>query len=414
MGSLQVLSTEEWLTAVRKRLGTADCEVLDVTVNKLGGDVSGFLGEHLQVKVSVLVTKSVRKDLAFFVKKIPDDIPQHTEFIVSTNAFAKETRLYSILFEHLPVTMPPWGPQCFLVRPDLLVMEDLMEQGFKIVGRLNYLDYPHCEVLLRTLARFHAVSIVLDESQPDKTLIEIYSHILFENMFIKDTLSKFKYWFSGATETLKCAIHLLPKHTGKDYNIEDILRKFTKHMHQMYELVKPSTKYRNVLCHGDLWANNALFRYEGTNPVDVRIVDFQLARYTPAALDVMSFLHLTTSREFRSSYSLKLRSVYHQSLGQELSRHGYDVNKLLPWDEFQESCELYRIYGLIIAPTYHHTDLMPQEALQGFLNDPNQYEKLVTENRYDKVAVCIASNEQYRDRILSELDELVEDIQLKL
>lgn len=42
----------------------------------------------------------------------------------------------------------------------------------------------------------------------------------------------------------------------------------------------PSKKHRNVLCHGDLWSHNLLFKYDANrNPVDCCLIDFQLARY---------------------------------------------------------------------------------------------------------------------------------------
>lgn len=43
--------------------------------------------------------------------------------------------------------------------------------------------------------------------------------------------------------------------------------------------MSPSAKHKNVLCHGDLWANNIPFKYgDDGKPVECCLVDFQLAQ----------------------------------------------------------------------------------------------------------------------------------------
>ncbi|XP_067006998.2 uncharacterized protein [Anabrus simplex] len=417
MGSLQVLSTEEWLTAVRKRLGTADCEVLDVTVNKLGGDVSGFLGEHLQAKVSV-IARCEKQELAFFVKVIPhgDSNQKHNEFVLSSQGFPKETGLYSRVLHLYPDSEVAWGPRCYFTRPDLLVLEDLIKQKFRILGRFTYLDYSHCALLLRSLAVFHAGSIILEEKRAKISgekykLNELYPDLLFENLFVDDERFKFNEWYHSVVESLTSALSLLEIY-GSKVDVRKInTPAFKEFLYQIFELIKPSRKYKNVLSHGDLWTNNILYKYDEEDdktPVDVRMVDFQLARYTPPAVDVMSFLHLNTTREFRKTHKYQLLSEYHTSLREELSRHGYKVEHLLPWTEFKQSCHVYKTVGCIIAPSYHHINTMSQEVLDQYLNESNAFDGFFLVNRIKQMAACCEIDNYYRERLVAELGELAE------
>ena len=64
---------------------------------------------------------------------------------------------------------------------------------------------------------------------------------------------------------------------------------------------KPSTKFRNTICHGDPWTKNLMFKFDDRD-VKCVMVDFQSYRYCPPGQDVMAFLHLTTDKKLRDDH----------------------------------------------------------------------------------------------------------------
>ena len=63
------------------------------------------------------------------------------------------------------------------------------------------------------------------------------------------------------------------------------------------EMVKPKNSFA-VICHGDLWLSNILFKYSAISqtdqveikPNEVKFIDFQSARFASLATDLVLFL----------------------------------------------------------------------------------------------------------------------------
>ena len=77
------------------------------------------------------------------------------------------------------------------------------------------------------------------------------------------------------------------------------------------EMTKPKNSFA-VICHGDLWLSNILFKYNaisGTNgssdddqieirPIEVKFIDFQSARFASLATDLVLFLFTSVRVSF--------------------------------------------------------------------------------------------------------------------
>jgi thiamine kinase-like enzyme len=132
-------------------------------------------------------------------------------------------------------------------------MEDLKEQGFRMAERISGLDMNHCLLVMRQLGRYHAASAVLHEKEP-----EHFRHFL-------DSL--FTINLTESTERLfKTNILNLVKEVGKwpDYKerfYEKLLKIADNVCTYFVDSLRRDEEEFNVLCHGDLWLNNMMFRY---------------------------------------------------------------------------------------------------------------------------------------------------------
>ena len=68
-------------------------------------------------------------------------------------------------------------------------MDDLCAQGFTMAGRKNGLDLPHCLLVMRTLARLHAASVILREQNPAS--MSLFDKSFFTEAAAKEGLNKF-------------------------------------------------------------------------------------------------------------------------------------------------------------------------------------------------------------------------------
>ena len=94
------------------------------------------------------------------------------------------------------------------------------------------------------------------------------------------------------------------------------------------EMVRPKNLFA-VICHGDLWLSNILFKYggaaggggqsaaseaggkEAARPVEVKFIDFQSARFASLATDLVLFLFTSVRVSTPCApVALQLRSSY--------------------------------------------------------------------------------------------------------
>lgn len=64
----------------------------------------------------------------------------------------------------------------------------------------------------------------------------------------------------------------------------------------------------SVICHGDLWTPNLLFKY-AANDIEAKVIDFQLARFASLATDISFFIYACTEQETREQHFEELIQV---------------------------------------------------------------------------------------------------------
>lgn len=145
---------------------------------------------------------------------------------------------------------------------------------------------------------------------------------------------------------------------------------------QMYELMRAAvhdtTDAWSVMCHGDLWVNNLMFRYEqsggelGYSVTDVRLIDLQTARCASPVIDILHFIYTSTERWLRIAHLDALLACYTDAVMTVVRRHVHDDRQLdVLADQFtvaglRRELRSKIMYGLGIsmwllpAVTFHH------------------------------------------------------------
>lgn len=370
---------------------------------------AGYLGDHFFLKLQVILEDNGnRKDeLNLFLKVLPTAIPALTSYLEASGTFRKETRIYGDLFPRMQ-QFTRFAPNAYLTKDNRqLVLENLALEGFRSVAdcEMGIFDKAHLEQALQALARLHCASLML-ETKTGRTLPELCPGALDENCWIlKDN--------NPRVEELENAIQVLcelVKVVEKDNpELPDILRKLPEFVLQIYDLVKPSSKYRNVVSHGDLWGSNLLFKYsEASIPEDCLIVDFQFARYAPPAYDLNMLITLTTTADYRKEHYSHLIDLYYATVEQIFIDQCLSPEEIFPEQPFRESCHRYKVSGIIDNFLMNHVTLLPRNCVDRVFSSPEEYNNFSGE---DKIRMCLGvldTDMKYRSRITGIIKDLIE------
>lgn len=211
---------------------------------------------------------------------------------------------------------------------DFLALRDISELGYGAASRQETIDYEHCAAIMKSLGRFHAVSLAFKDQQPDEFTKVAQS---IEETYYND---KFRAWY---TPFLKDAIKVAEHAVSTEFPGTVYEEKSKKFLHDdvfqvQINLVERKNKY-SVIQHGDCWMPNFLFRYnENKVPEHVKIIDFQLARYASPAVDLSFFTYSCTDNKMRTQYYDSMLKIYHEAAADLIKDLGSDPDKVFPYE----------------------------------------------------------------------------------
>ncbi|RZC38219.1 EcKinase, DUF1679, and/or APH domain containing protein [Asbolus verrucosus] len=410
------ISEESVLKILKKRLKTDKFAVLNFTLNSMGEWI-GLCGDHAILQVIVNddeEPKISEKPLTFFVKLYPR-LDYVIYFIEGTGSFRKEIFIYKLFDKFCDEkikTLNDCVPKCYLTETNkFLVMENLVEQGYVSLNKHEFFDYDTIKVVLEALAKLHASSLVYEEKISNKLnksyrLINEFEGEFEETYFNDREDFPNKQGLQASIKGILNSIEIfdLPQKllSGKDFRtvLEEVLQK-------IFHLAKPSQKFRNVACHGDLWATNVLVKFDNNHkPINCKLVDFQCGRYTPPAQDVMSVIYLTTSREFRHKFMYNLIGIYYTSLEKHVTLAGFDMKKIITFTDFLASCEEQKVFGMLHAAMYFPLILLKTDVVKEYFGNIETNKKALEEDRSLLVKENIDMDENYKTRVLESLLDL--------
>ncbi|XP_030766660.1 uncharacterized protein LOC115890540 [Sitophilus oryzae] len=358
----EILSTTDCETIVKNYLNRNDFEVMWYNLKPFFSEVNGFLGEHLLLLIDVKI-KERTTTLRFFTKRFPFEHPMQSQYLNSMQGWQREIYFFETFLPNLERTLPGYSldfvPRYLLGKPnDIIVFEDLTLRNFDLPRKpsLNLLDNQHICLAIKALAKYHAGSLAYEEYK-SRELGKPYRLYSGEEELIKEPLIRKEEgflgydWFKAGVSGLRALINRVYK---GEKPLEEVNAKFEILVEKALQLMFPHSNFRNVLAHGDLWAKNIMYQYEGdsSEPINVLLVDFQLQRYNVPIHDVLLFISLTTNRETKQKYFTFYLNYYYKEICNQLQSLNVSPEEVsMAYDEFLGSV----------------TFIMPEIKIQGAL-----------------------------------------------
>ncbi|CAB3367083.1 Hypothetical predicted protein [Cloeon dipterum] len=401
-----LVSFEEAAGVVENIHGAA-ARLLEHKVEKGTDSVQGFLSNILRVSVRVEVGgKSVESK--FMVKRQPV-LESQQRLIQENGVFYHEIgvfqRCFPILLRNSP-DLPAVACYSCDARDNVIFMEDLKEDGFNTVVRNicdlkgDILDLKHLTAAMLALAKFHGASVGTDWLKKFPDLFE--KEIFLEQAFIK----------AGVANTARSVLVPIAEHHFKDErHVKAAEWIGTEEFYEtLLAITKPDPEVPNVLCHGDCWVNNMMFKTDwDSGRVSAKLIDFQMSRFAPGSRDLLYFLHMCCSPQVRQRCEEGLLRTYWTAFNAECEKRGLELS----WDRFYADYDQNRAFGLMMLAT-----LRPWFFLDGPFS---QKDDELTDEQMDKMTSGgkssaaptspveeFETNQLFRDEMIGTLEEVAE------
>lgn len=297
---------------------------------------------------------------------------------------------------------PHFAPKVFLFNDDLIVMENLMAQNYQQIFIENSFDLEHIRVALKTLAVFHSTGIIYEICLRNKNGGK-YDFLREHDLLNYDIYSGKNKYMNDYLECAKKSLCKLVPIVFGNKEIEDFVKKLKK-----FDLTTNALKIthgiKSTILHGDLKANNFLFKYHENKPTEAKLIDYQCLNYGPPTLDVLQLIFSNTRKHFRDEHMRDLLKFYHDTFTNLLYQRALYADDFLPREEFFHSCELLKGAVKLRVVIDRSISCLPTEAYEKLKDDA--YERFLYEDRSEIVVEAFENNVNYWDVLREDLMEL--------
>lgn len=142
------------------------------------------------------------------------------------------------------------------LRQEIILSKDLRQQGYKMFDRKVGMDVQHSELLIKEMSKMHAASYIF-QSQEGKSLLDIYPFL--KDAWLEPNSSSREVYELFIKSGIGISLKLLEHVEGYEKQ-QNWLRDLDEVESIYIDLIKQSPEKMKVICHGDCWNNNVLFR----------------------------------------------------------------------------------------------------------------------------------------------------------
>ncbi|CAH0402575.1 unnamed protein product [Chilo suppressalis] len=319
----------------------------DVIINYFEGAPGSKRGDNYTSMVYRITLKGTRRhtdpdgsnatqepwESSIIYKCLPESIHLRDAF-KSDVLFCNEVAFYNKIWPALTSFQNQWEglktpfksiPKCYLAQSDTVVLKDLKRLGFVMPDRRKGLSIEQAYFVMKHLAHFHSLSLAMKCHNPEDfyELLNVKDGIS-EVFFVAENEDYYKnYYKEAALNAISMVETELQHHPKKDVYLEKFRRFCCEDtfFQTMVDLVTPKEPLA-VICHGDCWTNNFLFRYVDGDIAEMYLVDFQLARYASPALDLAYVTYMCLEKPQRDEHLSSLLEYYADELHKRLMEMG--------------------------------------------------------------------------------------------
>ncbi|XP_058983196.1 uncharacterized protein LOC131800389 [Musca domestica] len=319
-----------------------------------------YMGVVYRITVSVHSDAiSDNKNDLKLIMKVPPQNPQRRQQFFAGPGFQREILAYRIF---LPLVHDFQKSKCikpnemFIEYPrfyfslreefhEAICMSDIQEEGFYMHDRFKLLTREHVALTMRIYGKLHATSLAIKDQSPEKIQDLKCIVDIFEQR--KDDPQLNDYFESLKKTALDCF-----DRERESFYWEKLNAYFSRgsFYNLMLMLLEPRTSEPlSVICHGDCWINNIMYKTENAGIADARLLDWQIMRYASPIIDLMYFLMSSTTKEFRAQYFYEMLDIYHESACEHLKRLGSKPENIFSKKAFQKEFKAKGAIGLLLA-----------------------------------------------------------------
>ncbi|XP_050696772.1 uncharacterized protein LOC126985666 [Eriocheir sinensis] len=292
---------------------------------------------------------------------------------------------------------------------EVILLGDLRPDGFKMFDRKKGMDAAHTNLTLRELARLHAASTLV-QAKMTEPIEEKYPFIKKDFVCVYENPDKQDEDLEQMMGTvfytnMKTGMAMAQKINGYE-KVVDWLKKHARQTNDLLKKCLKSTSDFNVVCHGDCWNNNILFKYdESGKPVDVRLLDLQICRKASLATDLNYLLYSSLEGQVRKNNLEAFMKTYYESFSQVLSNAGKKTPFTL--DELKKEYHNQNLFGLLMCLMVVPFVVAEGNDVMDFLDMTDDMEENMKVHQ-QRMLDQLDNNQLLRPRLLATFDEMVE------
>lgn len=252
----QLISSNYIATVVNDVAVACDLKEWSYLEESLDAKAQNYFGVLIPISLDGKINKE-NVSLKLMLKLAPTDDRYRVSGAV-TAMFAREIFVYSKVFSQYQDLQKSLKsqyviPKCYYICNDYckeaLAIQNMCENGFLPFIHSMFLEVDHLVVSLKSLAKFHALSLIMEIKET-----ELFEEV--KNICLPLSVNTNKRYMDILIDRLEKA---LLKFDNTNYipllrNLKDNCSKYIEDVYLSSE--------KNCLCHGDIWKENILYKYE--------------------------------------------------------------------------------------------------------------------------------------------------------